>query len=102
MGADFRFGGLSGILGFWLCFVIDSFAQVSRPTLFFCFFLSFLAVPCLVILPFCLPICRRPHYFLPLFFIAYAMGLAFKKIVLRGFVGKLQGFFMRGRVVQKC
>ena len=31
--------------------------------------------------------------FLPLFFIAYAMGLAFKKIVLRGFVGKLQGFF---------
>ncbi|WP_158654316.1 hypothetical protein [Helicobacter cinaedi] len=101
---------MSGILGFGLCFVIDSFAQVSRPTLFFCFFLVFFgcalsgfALPLLsfclspIFLPppfFALPLLPPPTlFFLPLFFIAYAMGLAFKKIVLRGFVGKLQGFF---------
>lgn len=64
---------LGFFVGFWLCFGIDSFAQ-----------------------------CRRPHFFALIFSLLRQWDLAFKKIVLRGFVGKLQGFFMRGRVVQKC
>ncbi|WP_181892115.1 hypothetical protein [Helicobacter cinaedi] len=99
MGADFRFGGLSGILGFWLCFVIDSFAQVSRPTLFFAFSCLFgCALPCYFAL--LSPHCRRPHYFCP-YFHCLRNGIGFKKIVLRGFVGKLQDFYA-WEVVQKC
>lgn len=91
---DSRFGGLSGILGFWLCFVIDSFAQVSRPHIIFLLFLVFFgcALPC-YFCPFAPFAAAHIIFALPLFFIAYAMGLAFKKNCFAWIRGEIAGIF---------
>ncbi|WP_121727657.1 hypothetical protein [Helicobacter labetoulli] len=92
------------LLGFLWAFGWDllliGFTQVSRPHIIFlpfsCLFWLCFVWFCLVILPFCLSphyFCRRPHYFLGVFLGAIFWERAFKKIVLRGFVGKSQGFF---------